>query len=268
MPPMSVEYKWSVRKWRLLLSSQHLEAEQSKCWTWAGSVWWTFLLRTNYMIVLIQVNFIILTLLWNEHCNQACNAYSTLAKLWLDVVSHKIWLTVCTDILACLCVSWITDFLSFSGKVCPPFKIVILDEADSMTSAAQAALRRTMEKESKTTRFCLICNYISRCGRTLLLILTCYSSSYSVLLILLSFQLMYYFSVTVCSCCSPPLLHLHECDHVIIWQAFFFFRIIEPLTSRCSKFRFKPLSDKIQQQRLLDVSEKENVKITSEVITE
>jgi replication factor C subunit 2/4 len=46
-----------------------------------------------------------------------------------------------------------------------------------------------------------------------------------------------------------------------------FFRIIEPLTSRCSKFRFKPLSDKIQQERLLDIAEKENVKIGNEVIT-
>jgi len=86
------------------------------------------------------------------------------------------------------------------GTKCPPFKIIILDEADSMTKDAQSALRRTMEKCSRSTKFCLICNYVSR--------------------------------------------------------------IIEPITSRCSKFRFKPIAKDILVKRIEMICEKESVKIS------
>merc|ERR1712241_1425510 len=88
------------------------------------------------------------------------------------------------------------------GVACPPYKIIILDEADSMTKDAQSALRRTMEKSGRSPKFCLICNYVSR--------------------------------------------------------------IIEPITSRCAKFRFKPLAEGILIERIELIMEKENVLVNED----
>ena len=44
----------------------------------------------------------------------------------------------------------------------PPFKIIVLDEADALSSDSQFALRRIIEKYSHSTRFILICNYVTK----------------------------------------------------------------------------------------------------------
>ncbi|KAH7340788.1 P-loop containing nucleoside triphosphate hydrolase protein [Rhizoctonia solani] len=88
---------------------------------------------------------------------------------------------------------------------CPPYKIIILDEADSMTQDAQGALRRIMENYAKITRFCLVCNYVTR--------------------------------------------------------------IIEPLASRCSKFRFHSLDVSSTRLRLEHIVKSESVDISPEAVS-
>lgn len=56
----------------------------------------------------------------------------------------------------------IKDFARTMSLEGVPFKIIFLDEADALTNDAQNALRRTMEKYTRTCRFILSCNYSSK----------------------------------------------------------------------------------------------------------
>jgi len=58
--------------------------------------------------------------------------------------------------------SKITPFAKREPVSGTPFKLIVLDECDNMTSEAQDAMRRTMETYAETTRFALMCNYLSR----------------------------------------------------------------------------------------------------------
>ncbi|KAK9474367.1 P-loop containing nucleoside triphosphate hydrolase protein [Dipodascopsis tothii] len=67
----------------------------------------------------------------------------------------------------------IKTFASTRQMFMDGFKLVVLDEADAMTNAAQNALRRIMERYTTHTRFCILANYthkltpaiLSRCTR-------------------------------------------------------------------------------------------------------
>lgn len=56
----------------------------------------------------------------------------------------------------------IKDFSDYNQIFCKGVKLIILDEVDSMTYDAQSALRRVIENYTHNTRFCLICNYITK----------------------------------------------------------------------------------------------------------
>ena len=56
----------------------------------------------------------------------------------------------------------IKDFARTMSLGAIPFKIIFLDEADALTPEAQNALRRTMERYTRTCRFILSCNYSSK----------------------------------------------------------------------------------------------------------
>ena len=56
----------------------------------------------------------------------------------------------------------ITEFAKLKSLADIPYKIICLDEADSLTKEAQQALRRTMERYSASCRFILACNELSK----------------------------------------------------------------------------------------------------------
>lgn len=63
------------------------------------------------------------------------------------------------------------------------------------------------------------------------------------------------------SVAKPPLVYYVRASlHLCFWH-----RIIEPLTSRCTKFRFKPLTGEVLEHKLKEICDKEGVHYSNEV---
>src|SRR3990167_5615882 len=56
----------------------------------------------------------------------------------------------------------VKDFCRTKSLGNVPFKIIFLDESDSLTREAQSSMRRIMEQYAHNTRFILSCNYSSK----------------------------------------------------------------------------------------------------------
>ncbi|KAK2969432.1 hypothetical protein RJ640_011802, partial [Escallonia rubra] len=54
---------------------------------------------------------------------------------------------------------------------------------------------------------------------------------------------------------------------IFLLLKYFLFRIIEPLASRCAKFRFKPLSEDIMTSRILHICREEGLNLDSEALS-
>ncbi|MBD3319066.1 replication factor C small subunit [Candidatus Woesearchaeota archaeon] len=83
--------------------------------------------------------------LFGEGWRQNCIELNASDERGIDVIRNKI-----------------KDFARTKALGNVPFKIIFLDECDSLTREAQQALRRTMENYTHSTRFVLSCNYLSK----------------------------------------------------------------------------------------------------------
>jgi replication factor C subunit 2/4 len=88
----------------------------------------------------------------------------SLAKeLFKDVYNDRVTLINASEERGIGCVREKINEIAFQyvymDSEIPPYKLIILDEADAMTREAQCALRRLIEISSEKTRFCFICNY-------------------------------------------------------------------------------------------------------------